>query len=385
MIINRILSIKFLEMMKKYPIVTVVGPRQSGKTTLVKTHCKDYGYINLEDPETRTMAAQDPHALLNRYPDGLIIDEVQQVPSLLSYLQVIVDEKKQDGLYVLTGSHQPALHQALSQSLAGRTAILKLLPLSILELEKEKISLTTNEAMLNGFYPRIYEKQLNPAEIYRDYIQTYLERDIRQLINVKDLMTFQRFIKLCAARTGTILNMHGLGNDVGVDSHTVKHWLSVLQATYLIELVPAYFENIGKRLIKSPKLYFTDVGLVSYLLGIETLSQIDRDPLRGQLFETMVAIELMKARFNQGRDPRLYFYRDSQQYEIDLIYQMGSELIPIEIKSAQTFSPDFIKNIEYFCKLKKCKKSYVIYNGNQNMTFKNTTLINYKDSYRIIE
>ncbi len=384
MIINRNLSNKLLEMLKQYPVVTLVGPRQSGKTTLVRSLCKDFAYINLEDPDIREIATQDPRALLNRYPDGLIIDEVQQVPTLLSYIQVIADEKKREGLYVLTGSHQPALHSALSQSLAGRTAILQLLPLSFTELHQAKITLSTNELLLNGFYPRIFEKQLNPTEMYRDYIKTYLERDVRQLINLKDLITFQRFMKLCAARTGTILNMHSLSNDVGVDSHTIKKWLSVLQATYLIDFVPAYFENFGKQVIKSPKLYFTDVGLVSYLLGIETIAQIDRDPLRGQLFETMIAMELIKTRFNKGRDPHLYFYRDSQKHEVDLIYQCGTKLIPIEIKAAQTFSYDFLKGIQYFCALKKCEKSYVIYSGDQEIQLKDTSLIHYQKSATII-
>jgi predicted AAA+ superfamily ATPase len=364
-----------------------MGPRQSGKTTLVKNLCKNYPYINLEEPDIREIADRDPRAILNKYPDGLIIDEIQNVPSLLSYIQAIVDEKQREGMYVLTGSHQLELHAALSQSLAGRTSILQLLPLSLVELQEAGFSLSTNELMLNGFYPRIYNKKLNPTEMYRDYVKTYLERDVRSMINVKDLLVFQRFMKLCAARTGTVLNTHNLASDVGVSDHTIKHWLSILQASYLIELVPPYFENFGKQAMKSPKLYFTDVGLVAYLLEIETLSQIDRDPLRGNLFETMVVMELMKARINQGREPHLYFYRDSQKHEVDIIYKRGAELVAVEIKSSETFHHDFLKGLKYFQKLagERCRDGYLVYNGSEDFKFGSIDVINFMKSSLIVE
>lgn len=387
MIFNRLSELKFLEMLKNYPVVSVTGPRQSGKTTLVQRLCPDYKYVNLEDPAVREIAASDPHRFLKQHPGGLILDEIQRLPILLSYLQVIIDKEKKKGMYVLTGSHQPEIQAALTQSLAGRTAILQLLPLSLTELKNAKFDLTSNELLLNGFYPRIYNEKLNPTDVYRYYVQTYLERDVRQMIHLKDLLVFQRFMKLCAARTGTILNMHSMSNDLGVSNHTIKHWLSILKASYLIEFVPAYFENIGKQVIKSPKIYFTDVGLACYLLDIETISQVDRDPLRGQLFETLVAVDVMKTRFNKGRDAHLYFYRDSQKNEVDLIYKAGAQLIPIEIKSSQTFSQDFLKGLNYFKELlgDRCGQSYLVYSGDHEIPLKNVRIINYKNAFKIID
>lgn len=384
--IPRAIAPAFEKLLKQYPVVTITGPRQSGKTTLVRTLCADYPYINLEDPEMRELASRDPRAILNKYPDRLIIDEIQQVPQLLSYIQVIVDETKREGMYVLTGSHQVELHQAIGQSLAGRTALLQLYPLSLAELSGAGIQKTVNESLLAGFYPRIYQKDLDPTQMYRDYVKTYIERDVRNMVHIKDLITFQRFMKLCASRTACTLNMHSLANDIGVSSHTIKHWLSILQASYLIELIPPYFENFGKQVVKSPKLYFTDVGLAAYLLEIESLSQIDRDPLRGNLFETMVAMELIKTRLNQARDPHLYYYRDSQKKEIDIIYKQGAELIPIEIKSAQTIHRDFFKGLDYFMELgqERCKKGYLVYAGQQEYTMEKYGVLNYRDVGRVV-
>lgn len=375
-----------IQLSKQYPVVTITGPRQAGKTTLARSLFKNYPYINLEEPDIRELVKRDPRAILNKYPTHLIIDEVQRVPELLSYIQAIVDEVGQEGMYILTGSHQLELHEALAQSLAGRTAILELLPLSLAELKTAGFALSTNELLLSGGYPRIYNKGIKPTQVYRDYIKTYLERDVRRMINLKDLTTFQRFMKLCAARTGCILNLNSLGNEVGVSHHTIKHWISILQASYLITFVPPYFENFGKQIIKSPKLYFTDVGLVCYLLEIETISQIDRDPLRGNLFETMVVTELLKTRLNQGRDPHLYYYRDSQKNEVDIIYKLGSLLIPIEIKSAQTIAKSFFKNLNYFKKLvgSRCGSSYLIYAGDQEFQIEEAKILNYQNTGKII-
>lgn len=362
-----------------------MGPRQSGKTTLVRELFPDYPYINLEEPDLRELAHRDPRALLNKYPRHLIIDEVQHVPELLSYIQARVDAADINGQYILTGSHQLALHAALAQSLAGRSAIVELLPLSLNELKQAGFTLDPNQQLLSGFFPRIYNKNLDPTQTYRDYVKTYIERDLRQMINLKDLLTFQRFIKLCASRTGRELNMHSLANDIGVSSHTIKHWLSILQASFLIILLPPYFENFGKQIVKSPKLYFTDVGLACFLLEIETIPQVDRDPLRGNLFETLVVMDLIKTRLNQGREPNLYYYRDSQQNEVDLIYKQGSELIPIEIKSAQTINHSFLKGLSYFKKLKPCQKSYLIYAGEQEFELEEAKIINYHQAHKIVD
>lgn len=371
---------------KEYPVVTVMGPRQSGKTTVVQTVFPEKKYANLEEPDTREFATLDPRGFLERYPEGAILDEIQRAPELLSYIQVIVDKSKQKGMFILTGSHQLELHQAITQSLAGRTALLKLLPLSLTELAKANIDLTLDEYLLNGFFPRIYNDKLNPTKAYRNYFQTYVERDVRQLIQIKDLSTFQRFMKLCAGRIGQILNVHSLSGDVGVSSHTINEWLSLLEASFIIIRLQPYFENFGKRIIKSPKLYFTDVGLATYLLDIETLEQINRDPLRGALVENLIILELYKARLNQGLDPQLYYFRDNHQHEIDVIFKKSQQLIPIEIKASKTIANDFFKGLNYFSKLigSRCEQGYLVYAGEQQQRVDKFKVINYKEIYKIV-
>lgn len=367
---------------KNFPVVTVMGPRQSGKTTLVRSIFPQKPYANLEDLDVRELAETDPRGFLEEYPDGAILDEVQRVPSLLSYIQVIVDEKKQKGQFILTGSHQIELHEAISQSLAGRTDLLSMFPMTINELKGAGIDMSIDEYLLYGFYPQIYKEDLNPTKVYRAYVKTYLERDVRRLINIKNLNLFQRFIKLCAGRAGQLLNTNSLANEVGVSSHTIQEWLSVLQASYLIVLLQPYFENFGKRVIKSAKLYFTDVGLLSYLLGIENIKQMSRDPLRGHLVENLVIMELIKARSNQGLEPQLYFYRDNQKNEVDVIFQKGHELVPIEIKSAKTFNQEFLKNLQFFQKITKGRsdRGFVIYCGEKEQNLHSNRLINFKKS-----
>ena len=284
-------------------------------------------------------------------------------------------------MFVVTGSQQFSLNQAITQSLAGRTALIELLPLSIVELMAAGFDLSLNDYILHGCFPRIYKDHLSPTKTYRFYYQTYLERDVRQLINVKDLISFQRFIKLCAGRIGQILEVSNLANEAGVSSHTVKHWLSILEASYLIFRLPPYFENLGKRFIKSPKLYFTDVGLAAYLLGITDLVQIDRDPLRGALVENLVIVELLKTLLNHGLDHELYFYRDQQKNEIDVILKRAHQLIPIEIKAGQTMQTEFLKGLRYFNKLvgERCEQGYLIYSGKDEFKVDKFKILNYKN------
>lgn len=384
--ITRSMEPELLQAASQYPVVTVTGPRQAGKTTMVRDVFPHKKYINLEEPDIRAFAETDPRGLLNSMPEGGIIDEVQRAPELLSYIQTRVDEKKIPGEFIITGSHQLALHEAISQSLAGRTEILNLLPLSIPELASVKIDLTVDEYLLNGFLPRIYADSLNPTKAYRGYLQTYIERDVRQILQVKDLRLFQNFIKLCAGRIGSILNKESLGNDLGLSATTITQWLSVLEASFIIVQISPYYENFGKRMIKSPKLYFTDVGLAAYLLGIENLEQMRRDPLRGFLIENLVIIEMMKARLNKGLDPQLYFYRDNHQHEVDIVYKQSSELIPVEIKASETFNPVFLKNIKYYEDIANAsvKKGYLVYTGEHEQTVGNVRVINYKKSSTIV-
>ncbi len=365
-----------------YPVVTVIGPRQSGKTTLVKSVFSNKPYANLENPDTRNLAITDPRSFLERYPEGGILDEIQRAPILLSYIQAIVDERDQPGMFILTGSHQSELHQAVTQSLAGRTALLTLLPLSLHELTEEGAEITLDDALLKGGYPRIFKDNLNPTKAYRNYFQTYVERDLRQLITVKDLSQFEKFVRICAGRIGQIIKLEEIGGEVSISSNTVREWISILEASFVVFRLQPYFENFGKRVIKSPKLYFTDVGLATYLLGIETPAQIERDPLRGHLVENLVLLELVKWRYNQGLDPQLYFYRDTQKNEVDLLFKDGHNLIPIEIKSSKTYNSAFLKQLHFFQKLAKerAPKGYLIYAGEQEQRLQTIQLLNYKSA-----
>lgn len=326
--INRLISKELVALTSEYPIVTVLGPRQAGKTTLTKDVLKGYEYSNLEIPEVREFAAEDPKAYLNQYKNPVIIDEIQRVPALLSYIQAIVDEEKQNGRFVLTGSHQLQLREAITQSLAGRTGILHLLPFSIKELAEADIAFDSfEEYAFRGFLPRVYDQSLRPTTAYSNYYQTYVERDVRQLIQLKDVTLFEKFIKLLAGRVGQLLDYSSLANDVGVGAKTIRNWISILEASYLLFKLPPYFENFGKRVIKSPKYYFTDTGLLCFLLGIRSPEQISRDPLVGSIFENIVVTECLKARYNRGDIPDLYFFRDSNGREVDLLIPLDRKLI----------------------------------------------------------
>lgn len=372
---------------KQYPVVTIIGPRQSGKTTLVKYAFPNKPYANLEELDTRNLAISDPRGFLDQYPEGAILDEIQRAPQLLSYIQVKVDAREKKGLYFLTGSHQLELYQAITQSLAGRTALLTLLPLSIEELLLAGFHQSLEEMFLFGGYPRIYKDQLDPTKTYRNYFQTYVERDVRQLIAVKNLMQFERFIRICAGRIGQLINFESIGGEVGISSHTVREWISILEASFIVFRLQPYFENFGKRIIKSSKLYFTDVGLATYLLEIENVSQVSRDPLRGNLMENLVILELMKWRLNQGLDPHLYFYRDVQKNEIDAIFKSGHTLIPIEIKSSKTYNSEFLKSIHFFQGLVKDRapKGYLIYAGEKEQVIHSVELLNYLHATKAVQ
>ena len=386
MLVSREISATLITVAKKYPVITITGPRQSGKTTLVKTVFPDYQYFTLEDPDIRELAIADPREFLKKAGNGAILDEIQRAPELMSYIQGIVDSNKKNGMFVLTGSHQFDLFNAISQSLAGRTAILTLLPFSFSELDKIKKRFSVDEYLQHGFYPGIHDRKLEPVTAYKNYFETYIQRDLRQIVNIKDLRTFQKFVRLCAGRIGQLYSASSLSNDLGVSVPTINSWVSILAASYIIFLLEPFHENIGKRLIKSPKLYFYDVGLASYLLGIETVSQMQRDPLRGNLFENMVIGELMKKRFNQGLDHNLFFYRDSNGNEVDVLYKQANRFTSVEIKAASTYNGDFLKGI---VKLRRQLKNldpeaYLVYSGEQEMEVEGIQLFNFKNTERII-
>jgi len=378
MYITRIIESELISLLKEYRVVTITGPRQSGKTTLARKACPDYNYCNLEDPETRHLASTDIKAFFNRYKSPLIIDEIQRVPELLSMIQVIVDEDQKPGSYILTGSEHLSLRKSIAQSLVGRTALLTLLPLSIQELEMADIVKSRDEMLFHGFLPAIHAHSMIPTKMYRNYFQTYVDRDLARMIRVRDISLFENFVRLLAGRIGQVLNLHSISNNLGVSSTTLAEWFSVLEASWLVFKLPAYHGNINKRLIKSPKIYFTDVGLAAYLLGIETIDQIARDPLIGGLFENMVVVEALKARLNQGLDPNLFFYRDSSQNEVDLIYRSKSKLIPIEIKSAMTYHVGLLKSIRFFQRtFNQNEKGYLIYAGDNSFETDNCRIIHF--------
>lgn len=373
-------------MAKQLPVVTLLGPRQSGKTTLVTNAFPQKPYVNMESLHLRDLAKADPIGFLDQYPEGAILDEIQEIPELLSYIQVRVDKNPRKGEFILTGSHQITLNTAIAQSLAGRTAILHLLPLSLEELAGAGIQKSLDELLYYGCYPRIHADHLNPTKTYSSYVRTYVERDIRKMLQVHDLDLFQKFMVLCASRVGQILNKEGLSGEVGVTAKTIGHWLSILEACYIVYRLPPYFENFGKRVIKSPKIYFCDVGLVSYLLGIENVEQMARDPLRGHLFENLVVNEFMKGRYNQGLDPRFYFYQEAGRTEVDLIYPKGHQLVPIEIKSSQTFNSSLLQGLEKFKKIApdRSEDGYLVYAGAEEMRIGTNQLINYQNAHRIV-
>ena len=381
--ITREITEELLKACKEYPVATILGPRQSGKTTLVKMTFPNKPYYSFENPDIRMAAEADPRSFLNNLPEGAILDEIQNLPQLLSYIQGIVDTTQLKGMFIITGSHQPELHQTVSQTLAGRTSILTLLPFTITELSQFKKELSPFDIIFQGAFPRIHQEKIDPNRFYNGYVQTYVERDVRALINLKDLRLFQQFLLLLAGRIGQVINFTSISNDIGVSSTTIKNWISVLKASFVVFELSPYFENIGKRVIKSPKLYFTDTGLASFLLGIESASQAERDPLRGGLYENLVILEIIKLYHNSGKRPDIYFYRDTHGNEVDLIIRKNRKLIPIEIKSAATFTKDFLKGIDGFADSagEICEDGYILYNGTDSYTINGKKILNiFKDN-----
>lgn len=380
---NRILSDKLLEMATRYPVITLTGPRQSGKTTLCRTCFPEKAYVNLEAPDTREFALTDPRGFLSRFPDGAIIDEIQRAPELASYIQVIVDEAKSNGRFVLTGSEQFRMSTTISQSLAGRTAVLRLLPLSLEELQQHVTFPSIDMLLLQGGYPRLYEQTLRPDDMYRDYVETYVERDIRQLIAIKDLSQYRKFVQLCAGRIGQPLNLSSLGNDLGVSHSTVREWISILEASYIAFLLPPYFANISKRLMKSPKLYFYDVGVATYLLNIRDVNGLMTHPLRGSLFENLVVSETLKAYLNKGQREDLYFYREASGTEIDLLVGVGAgKYRMVEIKAGETVDMSFFKNLE---KVSKTLSQFIhsgslVYGGSESYVRNGIEVISWREA-----
>ena len=341
---NRHLSKTLNRLAASFPIVAVTGPRQSGKTTLTRAFFADKPYVSLEDPSERAFAQEDPRGFLARFADGAIFDEAQRWPDLFSYLQGMVDADRRPGRYVLTGSQQFGLLSGVTQSLAGRVGMTRLLPLALAELPQDDIArLDPDTLILRGFYPAMHVQPITPADWYASYVTTYVERDVRQLLNVQDLSSFQRFLRLCAGRCGQMLNLSALAGEAGISHSSARAWMAVLEASDLVYLLPPYHRNFGKRLVKTPKLYFVDAGLACWLLGIRSAETLALHPLRGALFEALIVSEFLKTRFNTGQAADLYFWRDNNGLEADLVFEVGNRLQTVEIKSGRTVTPDYIR------------------------------------------
>lgn len=373
--IKRDIDAHLNEISQQYPVITITGPRQTGKTFLAKHFFKGKPYFNLEDLELRDFAQSDPKAFLKPLHEGAIIDEIQYAPDLMSYIQVMVDEKRdKKAQFILTGSQQFSMMQNISQSLAGRTSIINLLPCSLNELTSSKRTKEIKDLknklydkdflIYNGFYPAIFRDKINPSRFYADYVRTYLERDLNQLTQIENISLFRKFLRACASRVGQLLNKQSLSNDVGIDASTVERWISILEASYILFRLEPYHANINKRLVKSPKIYFYDTGLASFLLDIENEGHVTNHPLKGNLFENMVVMEFLKMRFNQGKTNNLNFYRDKLK-EVDLILREASKFTAVEIKYSETIKDNLWSSLDYISKLfpNECANKMLVYGG----------------------
>ena len=380
--INRNAEKTIRRLLSGFPIVTLTGPRQSGKTTLAKAIFRDRPYVSLEDPDIRIFAQDDPRSFLARFPDGAVLDEIQRCPDLLSYLQAIVDNDGRMGLFILTGSQQFGLMSGITQSLAGRTGFVELLPFSIRELSSVgKCPPDVDTMLLTGGYPPLYDRTITPASWFAAYTGAYIERDVRQLLRIQELETFHRFVRLCAGRTGQLLDLSKLGTESGITHNTAKSWISVLEASYLVHLLRPHYKNFNKRLVKMPKLYFHDTGLACWLLGIRTVEQLETHPLRGSIFETFVISELIKSRLNRGERPDLYFWRDSNGIEVDVIAEQGIELKPIEIKSGRSVTREAFAGLDKWRALAgdAAMAAALVYGGDESYRHKEVAVTSWRE------
>jgi len=372
------------KMAAKMPVLSITGPRQSGKTTAARMCFPDYDYVNLENPDTLSAAQADPRSFLTGFKSGLIVDEVQVFPELFSYIQTISDERNNPGEFILTGSQNFLLSAKIAQSLAGRVFVTHLLPFSIAELKRANFGMDDYAiSLLKGFYPRIYDRDIEPHLFYPSYIQTYAERDLRQIINISNLFQFQKFMRLAAGRVGQLLNYSNIANELGVDLKTIKSWFSILETSFIVFFLQPHHRNFAKRLVKTPKLYFYDTGLACSLLGIRQISDLDAHWARGALFENMVIADLMKTYFNRGEIPLLYYWRDSAGNEVDCLIDAGGRIKIVEIKSSVTVAADFFKGLKYYKNLDAAAESFLVYGGDAGSFRNEITVLGWKDAERV--
>lgn len=376
--VTRELQTELLRLSEKWQVISVTGPRQSGKTTLCKMAFPNYAYVNFEHIPTRDKVLQDIDVFLDQYPNGLIIDEAQHIPEIFSYIQVRVDANK-DLRYVLSGSSDFLMMQGITQSLAGRVAVRRLLPLSLNEI-KAINPYSTDELLVRGFYPGVWGDGREPQDVYESYYETYLDRDVRQIINVQNITAFRRFVVLLASRVGSEFNAQDLSKSVGVSNQTISNWMAILETSYTAFRLQPFYKNIGKRLVKTPKVYFYDTGLVCWLLGITSAQDLEKHPMRGALFENMVVVEKLKQCYNAGKTSNLFFYRDQSQNEVDIIQESGLNIEAYEVKSAKNFNSDFLSTIHYLEKVMPTAivRSAVIYDGTEEIQTQINGLFNYR-------
>ena len=389
MYIQRAVAQTLAHLATKFPVIALLGPRQSGKTTVAQETFPRHTYFSLEDPDIRIRLQEDMRSFLEAdYGEGVIIDEFQNEPQIVSYIQGIVDKNYRPGYFILTGSHNFLMNQAITQSLAGRVGIMTLLPLSVQELKEHSAApLSLNEMLFTGSYPALYSRNFLPAEFYGNYLNTYVEKDVRQLINLVKLTDFQKFIRLCAGRIGQLLEVSSLADDCAISVPTVKAWLSILEASYIIFLLQPHFVNFGKRLVKSPKIYFYDTGLACYLLRVISVDQLSEHYLRGGLFESFILSDMKKHFYNKGEEPPLYFWRDNHQNEIDCIIDYGTKLVPVEIKSSKTFNERFFEKLGYYSEIARSdsRESSVVYGGDDEFALSKGRVVSWRNIEKIVK